>query len=727
MQSNQHHFDNKAELPLIFALIFAFGCAFFISFADGFLEYSTLILTVSLSGVFLGFYNRDSWQFVLFTGISIFFIGCFYAFFYEKTFIKPHEIHSKIYGQINGKIIEIKTFHNPANNKTGTKFLLKNVTISKVENKEKTAKKKQKKKRRISQKYIERNFANISDFQNLDYNSKSPSNLYNIDFESEEKPLNLHQISLNSYEKTEQFLIGDKISTKAILYPPSTAEFPQSFNFKNYAKSKRIFAYGFASGKIEIVEKSENSNSGNFIQNLRQFIKNKIYENITGDEAAIIATFLIGQRDQINEKTLQNIRNSGLAHLLSISGLHLASAGLIIFITLRFLLSRNEYLTLNFDLKKIAAIAAIPIIFFYLKLVNSPIPAQRAFIMILLFTAALMINEKSNSRRILITAFVILLLLNPYNVLSLSFQLSIIAILVLIALKENQEKIYVPSNDWIFYRIFDYFKKIFITSLAIQTATFPFLLQAFGYAATAGFIANLLAIPLVVFLILPLSFLSLFAILIECGVEKYLLILTTKFISFLILIAQKTAAFDFTIIKLDKIPQYGLAITSIGLILVCCHNKLLKITGLTLFLFTFLAPIFLPTPRIIFDSKQKFFAIYDKKDGLFFSEKLRKSKQRTYWMEYFDEKKFKTFDDLPQNLRQELQLKCDKKKCEMRNNAENVLILLKRSKINEICQENYDLVVNLTKRYQIPDCFNKKSAKLIKNEDFDGEKAKLIF
>jgi hypothetical protein len=125
-------------------------------------------------------------------------------------------------------------------------------------------------------------------------------------------------------------------------------------------------------------------------------------------------------------------------------------------------------------------------------------------------------------------------------------------------------------------------------------------------------------------------------------------------------------------------------------------------------------------PNILFDDKQKFFAIYDEKDGLVFSKKLRASKQRESWMRRMNEVKFKSLEDFSDQWKKQRGIFCDEKKCVIEKN-QKILVLLKRNKISKICQKNFiddfEVIVNLTSKYQLPNCISDKKIK-IDNLDF---------
>ncbi len=151
------------------------------------------------------------------------------------------------------------------------------------------------------------------------------------------------------------------------------------------------------------------------------------------DNAAILNALLLGIRDFIPKDLMENIRIAGLAHLLAISGLHLSLAGYIFFIFFRFILARIEIITLKFNIKKISAILAILSSFLYLLIAGAPIPALRAFFMILIVFLAIIFDKNTNPLRSLAFAALIILIINPSSIFEISFQMSFAAILALIS------------------------------------------------------------------------------------------------------------------------------------------------------------------------------------------------------------------------------------------------------------------------------------------------------
>ena len=333
-------------------------------------------------------------------------------------------------------------------------------------------------------------------------------------------------ISVNLTNNFYDLKINDKIKFFSLLQPSKSKDFLDDFDHQIDGKLKKLSGYGYVIGNIEIIEHSPKITHEDFFRNLRQIIGKKILNILPNNEGGIALALLIGDQSNISRELLQKIRNCGLSHLLSISGFHLSLASLIFFMLFRFILSHFPAIALRYDLKKISAIFALMASYFYLKIAGTPIPAQRAFLMVLLLQLSYFISERFNSKRALMLSFFILTLFNPYLLFNLSFQLSFISIMIMICYyhdyvlnKTNQEITLEGIQEKKFFfnrlvrfiaKIYHYLKEIIVISTIIQIATLPFLMNAFHNFSLIAPISNIFAIPLTSFVIMPLGFLSLF-------------------------------------------------------------------------------------------------------------------------------------------------------------------------------------------------------------------------
>jgi competence protein ComEC len=716
--------QKQDDLWVWIPVLFGFGAAFYLCFEEGFRANIFAFAALFFIAAIACFLNRNSWQFLVFLACLLFLLGSFYAVFYQKIFLNYTKISGKIYADAVGKVESVKKFYNPVNHLEGLNLVITKPVLYKYgswtefsSKKERKIKKIKKKQRKTSgEKAVLKNFINVENYQEidrkfLDYSKNYQHVLWLEDHEQQVFFRPPPKISVTLAKSSEKIAVNDVIVLPVMLQPPRAKIFPDDFDFIFAANAKKIAAYGFGLGEAKILKKAQISNLDDWFSSLRQKIGTRILYCISGNSGAIALAFLIGDSSYISKDLMAKIRNSGLAHLLSISGFHLSLAGTICFVTLRFALSRIEYLALHFDLKKIAAVSAIFGTYFYLEIAACPIPAKRAFMMLTLILMALFLDEKINARRAIMISALVLILLNPYIIFNVGFQLSFAAILVLRSFYDAASNR--SLNSGFFYRFFWYFAEIIVISIAIQIATAPFLMHSFQNFTLFGFIANIMAIPLACFFVMPLGFLSLFLMLF--GLEKYTLFLMAKAIFLIEKIAIFVADLKFSHFVSPQFSGAGFVIAILGLLLFCLAKSSLRLVGIAAFFLSFVivfyADFYTKKPGLLFDGGQKFFAVYDKKEGLIFSKDLRPSKKRQLWMKKMGETSFKSF-----LTRQPKEIFCDAKHC-LIDKGYKILVLLARNKISEICRNDFDVIVNLTARYNLPACIAANKIK-IDNLDF---------
>lgn len=712
-------------LPLIFGL----GAAFFISFSAGFLAKIFIFAALFFLSLLLFYLNRFSYRGLIYIAIATFFAGAFYSNFYTKTFLNHSEISGKVYVDGSAKIESIKNFHNPINHLDGmylvvsqpyleqSKFVKKEIKAkkkTKIKKKKAEVKEKQiseikikkprKKRAKKPRKISTKNFVNLKDYQDFDRAAIDFHNAYqNVNWlEKDDKkifPRPPEKISLILVKANRNLEINDKIAFKALLKPFSEAEFSDDFDYKLNFKAQKIGASGYAIGEVKLIEKNEISNFRSYFLDLREKIRMRFNQHLSGNSSAIANALFIGDQKVIDKEFYEKIRVSGLAHLLSISGFHLSLAGAIFFFSIRFLLARSEYLTLRYDIKKIAAFLALIASYFYLQIADSPVPAKRAFLMIFCIFIALILQQKINSKRVIAASMLAIIFYNPYIIFNIGFQLSFLAVFILATIYDDF-KLKISS------KILRYFCEIIVISIVMQIISLPFILHGIGNLALYGFIANILAIPLTSFFIMPLGFLSFF--LMPLNLEKYVLLLMNEGILLLEKIINFVNDIPYSSLMMPHISSLGFVLSILAIALILFHKSYLRYLGILLFLSSFLTLKFDKKPDLIFDKDQKFFAIYDEESGLVFSEKMRPSRQLKSWLKHFNQTEFKVGNFCQKNL------------CDFTYKNKKILVIQKRIKIDEVCGKSfakeYYLAVNLTKKYEMPTCV--KATRIIDNIDF---------
>jgi competence protein ComEC len=233
---------------------------------------------------------------------------------------------------------------------------------------------------------------------------------------------------------------GAVVSALAVLRPPPEPSMPHGYDFARWAYFHGIGAVGFTYGAPKPLEAPPSASflDREFarVENLRLSMTARITTAIPGPDGSIASALITGERGEIGEEDVQAYRDSGLAHVLSISGVHLALAGLGIFWALRALLALWPRVALTQPIKKWAAAAALLSASFYLAISGGGAPAVRSYLMLSMMLLGVMADRPALSMRAVALAALALLAFQPEDIIDPGFQMSFAAVIGLIALAE---------------------------------------------------------------------------------------------------------------------------------------------------------------------------------------------------------------------------------------------------------------------------------------------------
>nr|WP_244434057.1 ComEC/Rec2 family competence protein [Azospirillum sp. B506] len=279
---------------------------------------------------------------------------------------------------------------------------------------------------------------------------------------------------------------GSVVRLRATLLPPQAPAEPGSFDFQRRAWFMGLGATGFATGPAELVEAPPVTGWSVIavaFEQARGVIAGRVAAAI-GDpvEASVTTALLNGEEFGIPESTMDDFRNSGLAHLLSISGLHVGIAAGILFYVVRALFAAVPYVALRWPIKKIAALFGILSALAYTLLVGAPLPTVRSVLMTGMVMGAIMLDRHPLSMRLVAFAGLVTVAMDPEGMLGPSFQMSFAAVVALIAAFERGSvRLAEWRRDagWLVRGLF-YVGGILLTSVVATLATLPFSLFIFS-------------------------------------------------------------------------------------------------------------------------------------------------------------------------------------------------------------------------------------------------------
>jgi len=395
-------------------------------------------------------------------------------------------------------------------------------------------------------------------------------------------------------------LPGDLISLRAGLSPPPEPAAPGAFDYARQLYFQKIGGTGYAVTPPTVIPEAHPKLADRgraVIERVRLTLTRRILEAAPGDGGAMVAASVTGKREAISEVAENALRDSGLAHLIAISGLNMALATGIIFFALRFVLAAIEPIALRYPIKKWSAAAALLSGFAYLLLSGGGWSAQRAFIMTSIFFVAILFDRRALSLRNVAIAAIIILLLTPEAVVHPGFQMSFAAVTALIAAYEWHVKRLDPDRSFsLTARMGRYVAGVAATDVIASAATAPYGLYHFNRAANWGLPANLLAIPIMGFWVMPAAILALF--LVPFGLDGWAWRLSAMGVDAILFIGRTVSAWPGAVTTIHHWPAAALIILTIGGLWLCLMTAPWRLAGLAAIPVAIVIAISAPPPTL---------------------------------------------------------------------------------------------------------------------------------
>ncbi|MGF1549228.1 MAG: ComEC/Rec2 family competence protein [Sphingomonadaceae bacterium] len=327
------------------------------------------------------------------------------------------------------------------------------------------------------------------------------------------------RVNLDEEDYREELRPGATVALKAWLMPPAPMAVPGGYDFARRAWFERFGATGRVLGAVVLVEEARGAGWRARIGEWRQRLAAHVRSRIEGGAGAIAATLATGDRGAISEADAEAMRRSGLAHLLSISGLNVAAVvGAAMLLVLK-LLALSPALALRLPLVLVAAGAGALAGVAYTLLTGAQVPTVRACVAALLVLAGIALGRDALTLRLVAAGALVVLLLWPESLAGPSFQLSFAAVTAIVALHEHPriKRLLARREEGRGARLMRGLLSLFLTGLAVEAALMPIALYHFHKAGLYGALANIVAIPLTTFVIMPLEALALLFDLVGLG------------------------------------------------------------------------------------------------------------------------------------------------------------------------------------------------------------------
>ncbi|MGH7875672.1 MAG: DNA internalization-related competence protein ComEC/Rec2 [Candidatus Binatia bacterium] len=306
---------------------------------------------------------------------------------------------------------------------------------------------------------------------------------------------------------------GDRVRFWVRPVAPRDSGNPGGFNYATYLARRGIYATGFldSDAEVELVARDPGAVLG-FVETIRRDIRRFIEQNFSQDSGALLKALVVGDMGGISKEMRTAFTFAGVNHVLSISGLHVAMLGLVVFTMIRYGGAASVFLLLRWNLLKIATFGSFLAVVFYTALAGAMVPTVRSAIMIGVYELAVLLDREEEVFTSLTLAALLIALAWPGVIADISFQLSFLAVLFIVwgMRRIHQRFITVKTDDLPQEksRVSEYLRRAglhFAVPLLATLGTAPLIAHYFGHLSLAGFVANPLIVPLVGFVVVPLG------------------------------------------------------------------------------------------------------------------------------------------------------------------------------------------------------------------------------
>ncbi|MFH0778821.1 MAG: DNA internalization-related competence protein ComEC/Rec2 [Candidatus Eisenbacteria bacterium] len=279
---------------------------------------------------------------------------------------------------------------------------------------------------------------------------------------------------------------GDTLVATGLLRSPVSARNPGGFDEASYLFVRRIRGVLTVPGFLTPCAMRAEGRQGflaRYVAPVRAWLDGTIRRRVRGEERAFLSALLLGERGELSTGLATDFRESGLIHLLSVSGLHTALVGLI-----GFILLKGVHVPYRSSL-----VGSVLIVWFYCSLSGFQPPTVRASVMATCFLASRVLNRSSCLISPLLSSLTILLLANPLYLRDTGFQLSYVAtasiLLGSLTVEDARARLGRKGPLW------RYVLSPGLVTLSAQLGILPILASQFGYVSLVSVPANLVAVP----------------------------------------------------------------------------------------------------------------------------------------------------------------------------------------------------------------------------------------
>ena len=346
---------------------------------------------------------------------------------------------------------------------------------------------------------------------------------------------------------------------------------------------------GFAVAPPQLKPTLDSHSSQGFqiqLSRFRQHLSNRIRNVLPAQSGALIDALMTGNRADLDKDLLTSIRTAGLAHILAISGFHMGLVAGTIFWSVRGVLAMMPFLALTISIRRIAALLALTGAIFYLLVSGASVATQRAFCMLLIFFLGMFFYRPAITHQNVALAAVLILVIDPVQILNIGFQMSFAAVIALVAAydffqrRNARNQIYRQGITGVMGKIGAFLSAIIGSTLIASLAVAPIAAYHFQTVSHYGLLANVLVLPLFTLLMMPTALIVFLAMM--AGVEAYPLQFMEILADLFIWIARQIAQLPYAASSHPKMSDVSFALFIMGFLALCIFQTRTRFVGLLL-------------------------------------------------------------------------------------------------------------------------------------------------
>lgn len=402
---------------------------------------------------------------------------------------------------------------------------------------------------------------------------------------------------------------GALVKCQALLFSPQEPAYPGGWQQRRDYYFANLEATGVAVTDLQIIHFASPDRFSDALQTIRAKIAKTILATLKLSTGAVAVTLFTGDEQIIPQAERQDFVLSGLAHILAVAGLHVGIVMGLFFFLIRWLLSRSTWVALYWPCKPIAAVASLVAGGGYALLTGAHLPILRSLAMACLVTLGVLLGRRAVSLRGLAVAAMVLMLAMPEVVLSASFQMSFSAVAALIAGYEAVHPLWsrLSFAQGRVGKILVILMELTLTSLLAGGASMAFAAYQFQQITPYWIPANLVAVPLTAFWIMPLGLLGL--ALIPFHLARLCFYPMGWGIEAIVWITQHIAAWPDAQVIVPPLPASAILFYAAGLAWLCIWRSKIRLAGLVMILWGLEVAMAASTPLALVSSDAGLIAI----------------------------------------------------------------------------------------------------------------------